>query len=35
MAEEFRGDTHQRRLSMLWNAALMEQDLNKEKAQNG
>ena len=29
------GDTHERRLSMLWNAALMEQDLNKEKAQNG
>jgi len=29
------GDTHERRLSMLWNAALMEQDLNKEKANNG
>jgi hypothetical protein len=29
------GDTHERRLSMLWNAALMEQDLNKEEAQNG
>jgi hypothetical protein len=29
------GDTPERRLSMLWNAALMEQDLNKEKAQNG
>jgi hypothetical protein len=29
------GDTHERRLSMLWNAALMEQDINKEKAQNG
>jgi len=29
------GDTHERRLSMLWNAALMEQDLNKEKPNNG